>query len=564
MQIIHYDLFAGIGGFSYALDKTYEKEKIKHIFVEIDPFCQAVLKKHWQEGEFWGDIRDFIANAKRKGLEGNKHQERQIARQNTTINTKNDKKIPKNNSNTPHRDGSSRGYGEGCYNQENNQGQTGGNRWSDENSSRITVLTGGFPCQPFSQAGRRKGTADDRYLWGEMFEAIRIIKPDWVVAENVRGLITIQNGLVFEGILSDLESEGYAVQTFIIPACAVGAPHRRDRVWIVAHSTGKRCDNWADNRQERPVLSDENRNAEKDKSTGEKWKRGVGEVDSNASYTTSRQSWKQTKQEGWEDIGGGDKNVKNSISQRSGRRMEGGRQILECQISEVENERPSWESHWIEVASTLCNVDDGICRKLDRAVEWLYEKDNYKMGSKKGKSKADFVRWQMLRALWEYGASSEAPLNLHDFGLYDSLPEVPHQARPGRWLAQEETTKKVRDLWERFYSKSFKKAQNLQQELLEYLREIERTKTVAIKKDNKGVWSVWKKVHLPQGKANDVFKELCSKEGVDKKEIKIYSRSAWRTQALKAGGNAIVPQIAIEIFKSILQAENKYGHYLKK
>ena len=124
---------------------------------------------------------------------------------------------------------------------------------------RVDILTGGFPCQPFSVSGKRKGAADDRYLWPQMLRAIREIQPSWVVGENVAGLFSMvqpgeeinmgrsehlfeENYLVrreqeftLHAILDNLEQAGYAVQTFVIPACAVGAPHRRDRVWIVAH-----------------------------------------------------------------------------------------------------------------------------------------------------------------------------------------------------------------------------------------------------------------------------------------------------------------------------------------
>ncbi|MDE5709171.1 MAG: DNA (cytosine-5-)-methyltransferase [Alistipes sp.] len=100
---------------------------------------------------------------------------------------------------------------------------------------RIDVLTGGFPCQPFSVAGKRKGTDDDRYLWPEMLRAIREIRPRWVVGENVRGFVNWSEGMVLDTVFADLEALGYEVQPFVLPACAVGAPHRRDRVWIVAH-----------------------------------------------------------------------------------------------------------------------------------------------------------------------------------------------------------------------------------------------------------------------------------------------------------------------------------------
>lgn len=131
---------------------------------------------------------------------------------------------------------------------------------------RIDILTGGFPCQPFSLAGQRKGADDNRYLWPHMLRAIQEIRPAWVIGENVAGILTmVQPGeetevgsqtslfgednrkrillrqeYVVETICKDLEREGYSVQPLLIPACAVGAPHRRDRVWFVAHSDSKR------------------------------------------------------------------------------------------------------------------------------------------------------------------------------------------------------------------------------------------------------------------------------------------------------------------------------------
>lgn len=117
---------------------------------------------------------------------------------------------------------------------------------------RIDVLTGGFPCQPFSVAGKRKGTDDDRYLWPEMLRAIREISPRWVVGENVRGFVNWSEGMVLDTVFADLEAIGYEVQPFILPACAVDAPHRRDRVWIVAH----RADAGSESLQKREDLAD--------------------------------------------------------------------------------------------------------------------------------------------------------------------------------------------------------------------------------------------------------------------------------------------------------------------
>lgn len=99
----------------------------------------------------------------------------------------------------------------------------------------VDIISGGFPCQPFSLAGKRKGTSDERYLWHEMLRAICEIKPTWVIAENVFGIVNIDGGLVFEQVCLDLENEGYEVQPFIIPAAAKNAPHRRDRCWFIAY-----------------------------------------------------------------------------------------------------------------------------------------------------------------------------------------------------------------------------------------------------------------------------------------------------------------------------------------
>ena len=131
---------------------------------------------------------------------------------------------------------------------------------------KVDVLTGGFPCQPFSLAGRRKGADDNRYLWPQMLRAIRQIHPTWVVGENVAGIKTMvescqvtqmgrtdhlfeenylyreESRFTLDKICADLEAEGYSVQPIVIPACAIGAPHRRDRVWIVAHRSDPRAE----------------------------------------------------------------------------------------------------------------------------------------------------------------------------------------------------------------------------------------------------------------------------------------------------------------------------------
>lgn len=190
MSFTHASLFSGIGGF----DLAAEWVGWKNVFhCEINEFCAQILKYHFPNADHYEDIK-------------------------TTDFTK----------------------------------------WR----GKINVLSGGFPCQPFSLAGRRKGAEDDRYLWPQMLRAIQEIKPDWVVGENVAGIITmvqpgkavelgrsatlfgedykdeeIQQQYVIETVCQDLEHSGYSIQPILIPACAVGAPHRRDRVWFIANRT---------------------------------------------------------------------------------------------------------------------------------------------------------------------------------------------------------------------------------------------------------------------------------------------------------------------------------------
>lgn len=113
----------------------------------------------------------------------------------------------------------------------------------------IDLICGGYPCQPFSIAGRQRGENDPRHLWPEMHRLIREIRPRWVVCENVAGHVEL--GL--DTVLADLDTSGYAATPFIIPACAIGAPHRRDRVWIVAHAAGVRQTRAPRQRERQPA-----------------------------------------------------------------------------------------------------------------------------------------------------------------------------------------------------------------------------------------------------------------------------------------------------------------------
>jgi len=166
----HGSLFSGIGGFDLAAQWMGWENILQ---VEIDTWCQKLLKQHYPNVQRFTDIREFDG--------------RQFAGQ-------------------------------------------------------LDIISGGFPCQPYSTAGERKGKEDSRHLWPQMFRVIREIQPRWIVGENVRGLINWNGGMVFDEVQSDLESAGYEVQPFLLPAAGCNAPHERYRIWFVAHAIGKQTE----------------------------------------------------------------------------------------------------------------------------------------------------------------------------------------------------------------------------------------------------------------------------------------------------------------------------------
>ncbi len=213
------DLFSGIGGFSLGLERAGMETKA---FCEIDKKTQLRLKKNWPGIPIYDDIRKLTAEKlKADGILAYANQFGVKINRGDTTNegqSGNGRNIEKASTRYDRRK-------PGTGKDETHGGKKTG-------AGTIDLICGGFPCQPFSVAGKQRGEEDDRHLWPEMFRLIQEIRPRWVIGENVAGLINM--GL--DQVLSDLESEGYSCQTFIIPACAVNAPHRRDRVWILAYS----------------------------------------------------------------------------------------------------------------------------------------------------------------------------------------------------------------------------------------------------------------------------------------------------------------------------------------
>jgi DNA (cytosine-5)-methyltransferase 1 len=199
--------------------------------------------------------------------------------------------------------------------------------------NRIDILTGGFPCQPYSTAGKRLGKEDDRHLWPEMLRVIREVRPRWVVGENVSGLVNWSGGLVFDEVQADLEAEGYEVLPFILPACAVNAPHRRDRVWFIAQNTlFSRCVHRRDEQEGAEVWE----------------QRNIGSRDSNRLYREKRFDASNTSSQGLQ-------------RGKESRSINGSR--------EERNKQPPRfiQSTWqkFPTQSPICGGDDGLPTELD-------------------------------------------------------------------------------------------------------------------------------------------------------------------------------------------------------
>jgi DNA (cytosine-5)-methyltransferase 1 len=210
-------------------------------------------------------------------------------------------------------------------------------------ANKIDILTGGFPCQPFSMAGKRKGTDDERYLWGEMLRSVQEIKPQFVIAENVFGITNIDGGMVFEQVCLDLENEGYEVQPFIIPAAAKNAPHRRDRVWFVAYS------NFGTKGPSRKSGSTEIERSDKNLFTG-KWE---SKTEFNNRLSSISQNATNTKRIRRTQVG--NDNGQFKTTQQSQRR--------EQQFSRTDSTQSWWRN--FPSQSPICSGDDGLPTQLD-------------------------------------------------------------------------------------------------------------------------------------------------------------------------------------------------------
>lgn len=415
----HLDLFSGIGGFALATEMVWED--VEHVFCDNDPFAQEILKKHWPECVILGDIKTLVTCLQTPNT--NENGEKSILKKEGSIGTGTIKKTKKNSNQSIKKEQKSEDAQKGKL----SSGITEDNALAAEslksNSSTSTIktmmgisseddteqqepmldvsklgfpthikysaltatlqnqyikyvltkepvdlLTGGFPCQPFSQAGRRKGEADDRFLWPYLIETIRLVRPRICLLENVAGILSISDGRVFEQVCTDLESEGYEVGAFVIPVAAVGAPHRRDRVWIAAHAIGSdalRAPRLVHSTQEGERIQ------ERDE-VGKSGEQSGARVSSHAKHDGF-----DGTQDGEGDIAGGNCDPERAHEFRQPERADSIWEITTDSASLDEERRDigqgqkqfrrsDWEQDWVEVATTLCRMDDGLSRRLDR------------------------------------------------------------------------------------------------------------------------------------------------------------------------------------------------------
>ena len=356
--MIHVDLYSGIGGFALAAQWA-EIETV--CFCEIDKFCQKVLRTHWPGVPIVEDVNEveeiqrIVANAAERRS--------QRCCQSVTLHSA---------ANGDRRGESSRG-----------------------DTRDAILLTAGFPCQPFSCAGRRRGKADDRYLWPQTLKVIEAVRPDWCLLENVAGILNMvfpdsesavasqaalfgvpddqiaEYDTIVGGIDRDLRSAGYETLWLVIPACSLGAPHRRDRVWILAcNTTGNGCLSRGNHIRGRQVLDPTIGQTEANQQAGDRWLVEVSQGDSDASNATGREEH-ATGTGGFhtmpcsQDSHAPDTGIEG-LAVRPKPADRRGTLWHEGQAVSQDNPIPGWQEDWYEVATRFCGVDAGIPDRVDR------------------------------------------------------------------------------------------------------------------------------------------------------------------------------------------------------
>ena len=367
----------------------------------------------------------------------------------------------------------------------------------------IDVISGGFPCQPYSQAGKRLGKADERHLWPEMLRIICEVQPRYVVGENVRGITNWSGGLVFDEVQSDLEAQGYEVLPFLLPACAVNAPHRRDRIWFIAHNSNTRAE-----------------------SMQSEWENGIYEPESITNSTSSG----TRENVGWlrSEYNGHSKRLQNAPNSDSIIGRKGGLHTLKQKEAErypgtlnAREIRGNWQNFPTQPPLRL--RDDGFSRKLVK-----------------------FVKNEFYATITEENRIKDLP----EMWARVSAPEVWEQIRGLYSLEHQEVLLQTMQLYQAESKESVELSpfsENISEPIMRKLRKY-------------GQFG-----RTPQGQElqKQREREYTNSLSFLPHEIALAARAfetqlakfdAWhRNESIKGYGNAIVPQVAVELFNVINQ-----------
>lgn len=507
----HIDLFSGIGGFALAACEVWGEDYHNILFCDNNRFCQEVIKKNFgKDSVIYGDIRELTRERVIADTDRGRHVHGQPEIQSAEGHDKAQRK-PIASIRTP--------------------------------GLQIDLLTGGFPCQPFSQAGKRRGTEDDRYLWPEMLRVIKDFRPRWIIGENVAGILSMAEfgddtqvatetdlfgnrtdihtqrgrGILF-GIIGELEQIGYAVQVFVIPACAVGAPHRRDRVWIVAHSF---------NRGPQERRAETNRKMER----CEEGRETPGNLGT------------EIKKSGCFDLG--DPQSKG-FSVGDARKISRSKTDKECERPVSRNSTPKqFDQNWLEVATGFCQLDDGVSNWLDRCIEAILGDDYAKKINADGSQDLLVLQKEIQKEkVWEkLGRPHSVEEKEILLSLLRRVEKESHRPNHLPQKGEENQNGGLRGLWQPIECRKSPQGREYQKQLAEELEKIVPSLSHEIALEIAKAWS----------NLSFAYSSMISPAvRVDGLEL---TKAGHRVERLKALGNAIVPQVAMEIMRAIRESD---------
>ena len=466
----HLDLFSGIGGFALAAGWAGFRTIA---FCEIDPFCQEVL------AAMFGAAADAEGGADK--LASSEHERRG-----------NDSGSPLLITDIRTLDG--------------------------RRFAGVTLLTGGFPCQPFSVAGKRRGKEDDRHLWPEMLRVIHEAKPTWVIGENVGGFVN----MALDEVCADLEGEGYEVWPLVIPACAVNAPHRRDRVWIVAHTEGGGKRIGQCEQMEREIFSPS------------RWKQSVIGLDTSGRRGMRRGS---SGEPGFDLLENQDASDPDGLDGDDGRYGTGEVRRKRSEAAGISGcgthpdaGREAWKELWPEVAARLCRIFNGVS-------DWLDTQVNDVIYYNHETSKKDFIEgvFSLREAVQSASVRGQVGRLFQIFesenllAILRKLSETSNKQGDIPPSGQDAQGGGMREMWRNAEFRRSPQRRGYQEQLAAEFRNLVPS--------------------LPYESSLEIAR-ICDEINLSYKSI-----AAYRVARLKALGNSIVPQVAYEIIRAIYNIE---------